>query len=48
MIPIKPVEPQPECCNQGCRQGRDCPVRLGTHKPVEALIEIKEPTSSEE
>lgn len=34
------------CCEQtkvNCNQGRDCQVRLGTHKPVEALIEIEEP-----
>lgn len=21
------------CCNQNCRQGRDCPLRNVTHKP---------------
>lgn len=28
MIQIKPADPQPECCNQSCRQGRDCPARM--------------------
>lgn len=31
------------CCTQNCRQGRDCPVRLGTHKPQGALMKIDEP-----
>lgn len=34
------------CCNQECNQGRDCPVRLGTHKPAEALHQVVEPTAT--
>lgn len=32
-----------ECCNQDCNQGRTYPVRLGTHKPAEAVHQIAEP-----
>lgn len=32
-----------ECCNQDCNQGRTCPVRMGTHKPAEAVHQIAEP-----
>lgn len=31
-------------CNHDCNQGRDCPVRAGTHKPAEAVLQIQEPT----
>lgn len=31
------------CCNQECNQDRDCPVRNGTHKPAEAVLQIQEP-----
>jgi hypothetical protein len=31
------------CCNHNCNQGRTCPVRLGTHKPAEAVHQIAEP-----
>lgn len=34
------------CCEiskTDCRQGRTCPVRLGTHKPAEAVHQIEEP-----
>lgn len=31
------------CCNGDCNQGRTCPVRLGTHKPAQALHQISEP-----
>ena len=34
------------CCNGDCNQGRACPVRLGTHKPAEAVHEISEPEAS--
>lgn len=34
-----------ECCNGDCNQGRTCPVRLGTHKPAEAVHQIEEPAS---
>ena len=30
-------------CNHDCNQGRDCPVRAGTHKPAEAAHQIQEP-----
>ena len=30
-------------CNHDCNQGRDCPVRAGTHKPAEAVLQIQEP-----
>ena len=29
-------------CNHDCNQGRDCPVRAGTHKPAEAMHQIQE------
>ena len=29
-------------CNHDCNQGRDCPVRAGTHKPAEAVHQIQE------
>ena len=32
-----------KCCNQDCNQGRDCPVRAGTHKPADAVHQIQEP-----
>ena len=27
------MQNNPNCCNDNCNQGRDCPVRAGTHKP---------------
>lgn len=36
------------CCNQECNQGRDCPVRLGTHKPAEAVLQIAGPAATAE
>ena len=38
------------CCEHhqiNCNQGRLCPVRLGTHKPAEAVHQIQEPTQAE-
>lgn len=32
-----------QCCNHDCNQGRNCPVREGTHKPAEAVHQIQEP-----
>ena len=37
------MQDKPNCCNDNCNQGRDCPVRAGTHKPAEALHQIQEP-----
>lgn len=37
---------EPTCCDvtdQDCRQGRDCPVRNGSHKPADAIQHIQEP-----
>lgn len=38
---------EPTCCEvnkvENCNQGRACPVRNGTHKPSDALINIEEP-----
>ena len=37
---------EPTCCEvhkSSCNQGRDCPVRAGTHKPAEAVLQIQEP-----
>lgn len=37
----------PSCCEvngvASCQQGRQCPVRNGTHKPSGALMDIQEP-----
>lgn len=33
------------CCNHDCNQGRTCPVRLGTCKPVEAVHQISDPSA---
>jgi hypothetical protein len=35
------------CCNGDCNQGRTCPVRLGTYKPVEAVHQIDEPQTQQ-
>ena len=35
------------CCEVNgvtCNQCRDCPVRNGTHKPAEAVLQIQEPS----
>lgn len=29
----QPTEPRPFCCNQDCRQGRDCPARQACALP---------------
>ena len=39
------MQNNPNCCNDNCNQGRDCPVRAGTHKPAEALHQIQEPAA---
>lgn len=42
------MQNHPNCCNDNCNQGRDCPVRAGTHKPAEALHQIQEPAAAEQ
>ncbi len=42
------MQTHPNCCNDNCNQGRDCPVRAGTHKPVQALHQIQEPAAAEQ
>lgn len=48
---IKDCVASKTCCEEAgvdCNQGRYCPVREGTHKPAEAVHQIKEPTVNQQ
>ena len=39
------MQNHPNCCNDNCNHGRDCPVRAGTHKHADGLHQIQEPAN---
>lgn len=48
---IKDCVASKTCCEEtgvNCNQGRNCPVREGTHKPAEAVHQIQEPTVNQQ